>query len=151
METAGMVHALEEIHRLLRPDGCLIDIHPYSDDAAIEVHQGKVVTFVAPVPAFSGDAIRDAENALTQVVVRRLFRRERAASFDFLTYASSVSELYAYYEEASAFDDSPGDEAFAAWAAQLAPAVEEILRAAGDGAAVAYRERAHMARLEPRR
>lgn len=146
-----MVHALEAIHRLLRPDGCLIDIHPDSDDAAIEVHQGKVVTFVAPVPAFSGDAIRDAENALAQVVERRLFRLERAASFDFLTYASSVSELYAYYEEANAFDDSPADEALIEWMSQLAPTVEEALRAAGDGAEVAYHERAHIARLVPLR
>jgi hypothetical protein len=151
METAGMVHALEEIHRLLRPDGCLIDIHPFSDQATIEVHQGRAVAFAVTLPAFSADAIRDAEDALAQVGERRLLRLERAASFDFLTYASSVSELYAYYEEANAFDDSPTDEALIEWMSQLAPTVEEALRAAGDGAEVAYRERAHIARLVPLR
>jgi len=28
MEHEGMVHALEEIHRLLKPAGTLIEIHP---------------------------------------------------------------------------------------------------------------------------
>ena len=144
-----MVHALEESHRLLRPDGCLIDIHPFTDEQYIEVHQGKAVTFTEAIPAFSSEAIRDAEEALAQVVARHLFRVERARSFDLLTCASSVPELYAYYEEANAFDNSPSDEAFALWAAQLAPAVEEALRAAGDGAEVAYHERAHIARLVP--
>jgi hypothetical protein len=31
MEYGGMVHALEEIHRLLKPSGRLIDIHPVAE------------------------------------------------------------------------------------------------------------------------
>ena len=36
-----MVHALEKIHRLLKPGGWLIDIHPTSEPASIEVRVGE--------------------------------------------------------------------------------------------------------------
>ncbi len=40
MERDGMVPALEEVHRLLRPSGTLIDIHPVFGTAQLEVHSG---------------------------------------------------------------------------------------------------------------
>jgi SAM-dependent methyltransferase len=40
MEQDRMVSALEEAHRLLRPSGTLIDIHPVFGTAQLEVHSG---------------------------------------------------------------------------------------------------------------
>ena len=37
MQHAGMVHALEKIQQLLKPDGLLIDIHPTTEPAALAV------------------------------------------------------------------------------------------------------------------
>ena len=45
-----MVHALEEIQRLLRPGGSLIDIHPFPEVPLIEVYQGGRVLFAEPQP-----------------------------------------------------------------------------------------------------
>jgi hypothetical protein len=149
MEPAGMVHALEEIHRLLKPEGCLIDIHPLIGEACIEVRLGRKITFAEVVPAFDNEAIRHAEDALTRVDQHQLFVVERGAVFDFLIYASSFTELRAYYEEANAFDENSRDEAAAEWALELAPGVEEAMRTAGEGAEVVYREKAKISRMKP--
>jgi len=48
MKYEGMVHALEEIQRLLRPDGSLIDIHPVLEAPLIEAYQGDRVLLAEP-------------------------------------------------------------------------------------------------------
>ena len=45
MVHSGMVHALEEIHRLLKPDGMLINIHPVPEGYFIKVIQGDRTLF----------------------------------------------------------------------------------------------------------
>ena len=45
-----MVHALEEIHRLLRPDGRLIEIHPALEEPYVMVKSDGYVAFVEPDP-----------------------------------------------------------------------------------------------------
>ena len=65
MEVEGMVHALEEIQRLLKPDGCLIDIHPIREAPLIRVYQGRNLLFAESDPGYDYDAdIRHAEEAL---------------------------------------------------------------------------------------
>jgi hypothetical protein len=148
MEHEGMVHALEKIHDLLEPDGCLIDIHPFIGKSFVEVHQRGKVMFAEPVPPFDEEYIRHAEDSLAQVVRRRLFIIERAAAFDFLTYAPTIHELLEFYEEANAFDQSLDDGIFKEWASKMAVKIEEAMRDAGEGAEVAYREWAHISRLD---
>ena len=142
-----MVHALEEIHRLLKPDGRLIDIHPLPEAPLIEVHQGGKIIFAAPAPAPGLDSMRQAEGALAQVVQRRLFVVEQSGIFDFLVYAASVSELHSYLEEADSHKDSPPDEAAAAEKAELSRQVDVVMQAAGEGTKVAFHERARITRL----
>ncbi len=150
MKYEGMVHALEEIHRLLRPGGNLIDIHPVLKSPLVEVYQGSRVLFVEPYPGYDYEEdLRQAEDALAQIVQRRLFVVERNGEFDFVTYGSSVAELRDFLVKAGAYDDRPKDEAVAARAAELAARVEEIMHAAGEGAEVAYHERGRIARLNP--
>jgi hypothetical protein len=150
MNHEGMVHALEEIHRLITPDGCLIDIHPFMDEEFIEVHQGGKIAFAEPVPAFNNEELLHAEDALARVVQRQIFIVERASSFDFFIYASSVAELQAYFDEVNAFDESSRDEAVKAGMSALARRVEKAARAAGEGAEVVYRNRAHIWKLNRR-
>ena len=40
MEAEGMVHALKQIHGLLAPGGCLIDMHPNGEPPPITVRLG---------------------------------------------------------------------------------------------------------------
>jgi hypothetical protein len=149
MEYEGMVHALEELHRLLKPDGVLIDIHPVPMWSFIKVYRRGEVLFEEMLPETYWEDVNRAERALAEVVEGGLFVVEMADKFDFLTYASSVGELRAYRELMDAFDDSPKDEAAVLREEELAAQVETILRKSGKGAEVAIHERGRMARMRP--
>ena len=143
-----MVHGLEEIHRLLKPDASLVDIHPIPIAPLIEVYQGGRLVFAEPVPAYDDEDERAAEDALARVLQRRLFVVEREAAFDFLTYGSSVAQLRDFLVEQSAF--AGNGESVRKWEverAEFARRVDEIMRAAGEGAEVAFHERGRIARL----
>ena len=148
-----MVHALEQIHRLLTPGGALIDIHPVPQAWLAEVHQGGRVLFSEPWRDhdYCDEDVVHAQDALAQVIQRRVFAVERRAEFDFLTYGSSVAELRDFLLKESAYKEGPEDEAEEAAKAELYSRVEGSWHGAGDGAEVARRERARIARLRPLR
>jgi hypothetical protein len=149
MEHEGMVHALADIHRLLKSDGKLIDLHPFAEAPLIEVHQDGRVVFAEPIPIQYVEDVEHAEKALAHVVRHGLYALERAREFDFRIYGSSVAELSDFLIEAGAYDDSPLDETVAAQRAVLAARVEGVMQAAGEGAEVVHLERVHIARLAP--
>lgn len=149
MTPEGMVHALEEIRRLLKRGGKLIDIHPFVEAPLVEVHQGGRVLFTEPAPGFSTEGYRQADNALAQAIQRRMHVLERSGQFDFLVYGSSTSELCEYIAQASAFDEEPKSEAAARREAEMVARVEGIMQGAGEGAEVATHERIRIARLRP--
>lgn len=142
-----MVHALEQIHRLLIPNGTLIDIHPVLKAPLLEVFQHGRVLFAEPNPEYTGEDYRQAEMALTQVIQRRLFVLERSEEFDFLVYGSSFAELQDYVAEANAYEEISIDEVAVQREALLAERVEQTMQTAGDGAEVATHERARISRL----
>jgi len=142
-----MVHALEEIRRLLKPDGVLIDILP--QDSFIKAFQGGRILFAELRRETCSEDVLHAEEALAQSVEQDLFVVDRSAEFDFLRYASSVRELSAYWQELYAYDDSPRDEAVVAREKYLFAQVEEIMQASGAGAEAAILERVRIARLRP--
>jgi len=144
-----MVHALEEIQHLLKPDGCLIDIHPVPKSSLINVYQGSRALFAESYPPSDGEDVRQAEAALAQVVQRRLFVIERSGEFDLTTFASSVAELREFFAKIDAYDDGPKDDALEAQRTAQYARVEEIMRAAGDGAEVAFHERGRITRMNP--
>lgn len=147
-----MVHALEEIHRLLRSNGSLIDIHPCPEAPWVEVHQGGKIVFAEAAPAPDIESKRQAEEALAQAIQRRLFVVAGSDVFDFLVYASSVAELRDFMVEQSAFKED--DETARKWEtdrAELARRAEAAMRAAGTGAEVAFREKARITYLKPGR
>ena len=92
-----MVHALEMVHGLLKPDGRLIDIHPSGEPPPIIVRIGER-SEIAGWLQETDDFIeyRQAEAALAQVVSDRLFTVEGQSAFIFNTYAETFAELSAY-------------------------------------------------------
>jgi hypothetical protein len=100
MERAGMVHALERVHRLLKPAGELIDIHPATEPAAIEIRLGRRV-FPAGWLQETDDYVEYelADQALAAVVNSRLFSLERSGAFDFVWHADNLADLRAYLAE----------------------------------------------------
>jgi hypothetical protein len=148
MEHEGMVHALDGIKRLLRPDGSLIDIHPVLEAPLVEVHKDGVVTFAEPSPSYDYEEdLRHAEDALARTLERGEFVRDRGREFDFTTYGSSVSELRDFMAVAGAYDDRPQDETVVTRKAELYARIGEVMGASGERSEVALHEKGRMARL----
>jgi SAM-dependent methyltransferase len=151
MEHEGMVHALMEIRRLLRPDGSLIDIHPVLEAPFVEVHSGDEVSFAEAHPGYEeyDQDLHQAEDALAKIVERGMFALEASREFGCSTYGSSVTELRDFMAKTGAYDTRPVDESVAAREAEMYSRVEEIMKSCGEGAEVAYHERARMSLLTP--
>jgi hypothetical protein len=82
MEREGMVHALREIQRLLRRDGCLIEIHPVFGAPTVEVRQDGLVSFAENDPGYDyEDDLRNAEDAVERVIEGGVFVVGRSREF----------------------------------------------------------------------
>jgi len=147
-----MVHALEEIHRLLKQAGVLIDIHPVAEPSPIEIHWGEKIERVGDlsVRQWCSD-YQHADEALTEIKQRGLFMIEREGMFNSLTYYDSAAEMRTDWKAAidkfardaqSIAESAPQAEAMAA-------RVEELMQAAGSGAELIVGERVHISRLKP--
>ena len=147
-----MVHALEEIHRLVKPTGILIDIHPVAEPSPIEIHQGKKIEPVGDlsVRQWCSD-YQHADEALTETQQRGLFMVEREGMFNSLTYYDSVAEMRTDWKEAIdkfARDAQSIDESMP-HAEAMAARDEELIQAATSGAELIVGERVHISRLKP--
>jgi SAM-dependent methyltransferase len=144
-----MVHALEEIRRLLKPGGFLIDIHPIRKAPLIKVVQGNDVLFIESDPGYDSDeGLMHADEALEEIVRRGLFRIEGRNEFEMVMYASSVAEMRDYWAKYGAFDDEPKDDAIVARKDEVYAKADEIMQNA-QGAEITYHERARITRLKP--
>ena len=95
-----MVHALERIHDLLKPDGILLDIHPTNEPAALAVRLREQL-----IPAGwineSNDYVEYewADEAVQRVLDDKRFALERMGTFEFVWHADSMTDLRAYLVE----------------------------------------------------
>jgi len=96
-----MVHALSEIHRVLAPDGILIDLRPLLDEWPLEVvtmsdrqKAGRAVDLAEPL---SDD--RAANQAVSEIEKRRWFIREREENFPFNYYWDTPTDMQEYLDE----------------------------------------------------
>jgi hypothetical protein len=155
MEYEGMVRALEEIHRLLKPTGVLIDLHPVAESSPVETHHGGKIDLAGnlSVRQWCID-YQQADNALAEIVQRGLFAIERGSVFDSLTHYASVAEMRTSLRESIdkfARDSQSVDEA-APHAEALAARADELIRAAAiSESGLIIRERTHISRLMPMR
>jgi hypothetical protein len=152
MEYGGMVHALEEIHRLLKPNGVLIDIHPVAESSPIEIHQGGKINQAGNllVRQWCID-FQQADNALTEITKCGLFAVERVITFDSLTHYSSVAEMRTSLIEAIdkfAREDQSAGEAVT-HVETLTARAEELMQAIVGEADLIVRERERISRYKP--
>lgn len=95
-----MVHALEKISQLLRPDGILLDIHPTNEMAAMAV---RLQTQIVPAGwLHESDDYEEyewADEALQRVIDDQRFTLERVGTFEFVWHADTLPELRAYLAE----------------------------------------------------
>jgi hypothetical protein len=152
MEYGSMVHALEEIHRLLKPDGFLIDIHPVAEHSSIEIHRNGKTDLVGHLKVHQWCVdFEEADKALAESIRRGVFAVEQKGMFDTLTYYDSPEEMGTDLKESIhkfVREGEPVDEEVSQ-VETLAAQVEEVLQAAGSGAKLVLRERDHISRLRP--
>lgn len=108
-----MVHALEEVRRVLVPDGVLIDLRPLADRWRVEVvsaggmHEtGRVEDLPEQV---NGDVA--ANQSMKEAEVRGWFRREAEELFSYFYSWDTPSEMEEFIEEDWGGFIELGDEA----------------------------------------
>jgi hypothetical protein len=149
MEPEGMVHALEEIHRVTRPTGTLIEIHPALEFPFFEVRSNGELLFSENDPGFDYEEdSRHAEAAVATVVGRGLFVLEESRRFELRQHASSLNELRDHWAVADAYDTEEKDETLARRAEQMYVRAQEVLERS-PGAEFVYVEPATISRLTP--
>lgn len=94
------MHALETIHGLLKPNGRLIDIHPRGQPTPLYalVEANKVLLgHILETDDFI--EYRQADQAIQNVISRKLYGLMDAEVFAYSTYASSLNELSEHLKE----------------------------------------------------
>jgi hypothetical protein len=96
-----MVHALDEIRRVLTPDGILIDIRPLADRWRIEVESTREVKETGRVDDLPLQVNSDAASneALKDVEARGWFRRAQEELFPFFYSWDMPSEMEEFIAE----------------------------------------------------
>ena len=149
MEPEGMVHALEEIHRVMRPAGALIEIHPALEFPFLEVRSNGELFFSENDPGFDYEEdSRHAEAAVATVVGRGVFVLEESRRFELRTHASSLQELRDHWAVADAYDPEEKEETLARRQEEMYARAHEVLERS-PGAELVYVEPATMSRLTP--
>lgn len=136
-----MVHALEVIHNLLKPDGFLLDIRPSGEPPPLEVSLGENY-YLAGWLNEEDDYIEylQADEALQTVVERGLFVVEKKGTFTFNTYAGSLEELREYLQKD--WEDAILED-------QVAGRVEDLWRSPLKDKELIVREIGKISRLRP--
>ena len=144
-----MVHALEIIHRLLKPSGFLIDIHPVAEHSPIEIHQNGKIDQVGGLEIHQWCVdFKQADDALTEIVQRGMFTVKQKGTYDTLTYYDSAAEMGTSLKESIlkyTRVDEPVEEEVQQVEA-LASRAEELMTA---GVELVLREKDHISRLKP--
>jgi hypothetical protein len=149
MEREGMVHALEQIDRLLRRAGTLIEIHPALEVPFVEVRSNGELSFREDDPGFDYEEdLRSAEEAVATVVGRGVFVPHRRHRFELRTHASSVRELRDYFAVVGAYDPEEKEGALVRRQDEMYARAHEVLDRS-PGAELVYVEPATMSRLMP--
>jgi hypothetical protein len=149
MQREGMVHALEQIRRLLRRSGTLIEIHPALEVPFVEVRSNGALSFRVDDPGFDyEDDLRSAEEAVATVVGRGVFVLDARHRFELRTHASSVRELRDHFAVVGAYDPDEKEDALVRQQDEVYARAHEVLDRS-PGAELVYVEPATMSRLIP--
>jgi SAM-dependent methyltransferase len=149
MEHEGMVDALQEIHRLLKPAGSLIEIHPTLEAPSVEISSNGEVLFSEDDPGVDyEDDLQHAEAAVATVVERELFAIDERRGFELRTHASSVKELRDHWAVSGSYDPEKKDGTLVRRQDEMYARAHEALERS-PGAELVYVQRATMSRLTP--
>ena len=150
MPHEGMVHALEEAHRMLRPSGRLIEIHPSREVPFVLVRTDGRVAFVEADPGFDyDDDLEKAERAVAAVLGKGIFVLEHSRRFELRTHASSVEELLDHFAVTGAYDPEEKDATLLRFREAMYERAQAVLDRPATSQELIYVEPARMSRLTP--
>jgi len=95
-----MVHALREAHRVLKPNGILLDLRPAAKHRRAGLGEGKGWQLVGVMRENFGDD-RAADHAVSQVVSQGLFHREAQYEFDLDRVMDTIPDFRAWLDDFS--------------------------------------------------
>lgn len=132
------MHVLRQLHKTLRPDGVLLDIHPQPEDPRVVIVGNGRRNMIGELDAtIDNQEIRDARKRLVSVLRSGLFRTEERRIFSFHKYYESVEEWLELRRERGSTNIIPSG---------VLRAARRELRAEGTQLAVATRIRATVLR-----
>ena len=99
-----MVHALTEAHRVLKPNGILLDVRPAAQHRRAGLGEGKGWRFVGAMREPLDDDFA-ADRAIRQVMRAGLFRRKFQIEFNLDRVMDTLQDFRAW------LDDFPKDKA----------------------------------------
>ncbi len=146
-----MVHALEEIHRLLRPDGRLVDIRPYAEPSSVEVISGDQTLFAEPKREHDHEGVLASDRAMEEILERKTFSVERAREFKFFSYGSSAAEIREFWDRYNDYNPEPKENDQLAFEDKVYARAEQVRKESSEDAEIAVHERVRIARLDPMR
>ncbi len=94
-----MVHALNEIQRVLVPDGILIDLRPLAVRWPIEVVSSRETKEAGKVTDLDLEDDRAANESMARAEAQGLFVREQEEFFPLFYYWDSPNEMKEYIDE----------------------------------------------------
>ena len=96
-----MVHALEEVRRVLTPDGALLDVRPLSGKWQVEVTSARGLKGTGHVDDFSEplEADRASNEAMQNIEARGWFKREQEEFFSFYYSWDTPSEMEEFFAD----------------------------------------------------
>ena len=96
-----MVHALNEIHRTLKPNGILLDLRPLEDSWSVEISSGaggQASGRLSDLPQGIADDAA-ANQAMREVEARGWFIQKKLEEFSYFYYWDTPSEMKEFMEE----------------------------------------------------
>lgn len=104
-----MVHALHEAHRVLKPDGLLLDLRPGPQHRRVGLaHRGRWHAVGTMREKLDDD--RAANAAVATILREGLFRRERQARIDLKRYLDTLKDFRAWIDEFTQLADLPSHD-----------------------------------------
>ena len=146
-----MVHALEAVHRLLKPNGTLVDIRPHAEPSILEVAAGDQTLFAEPKREGDHEGVLDSDRAMDEILERKIFETVRGRDFEFFSYGSTAAELREFWDRYNDYEDTPIEEEHLSFEDKVYAKADEVRKDSGKDAEVIVHERVRIARLKPAR
>lgn len=96
-----MVHALREVHRVIAPNGILLDLRPLDERWPVEIESAREIQQVGRLldSELAVESDLASNRAMEQAAAEKLFVREQEEFFPFFYYWDTPNEMQTFIDE----------------------------------------------------